>query len=247
MDCGQLFNVFLKFGFSAYDVGTDTLNGIEFLTPHTMLYSNYSESEEIPSNCDRRNDSQVECIEQDFVWGVLTLSCIQLPGVVMFICSFVALLIYPEHFRTNLCKLILLLVVPFPLIIWFQQLWSICHPSPFMEQFSAILLLGEGSLESSPQLILQNYIILTNSSRVMSTIQLLAIIGSYFTIAKTSIEMYASESGNWSEFNDIFNYEETYKDSMLEDKPFLKKLWVQLQISPAFLTSLVFKVKCFSN
>ena len=97
MDFGQIFNVFLKFGFNAYDVGTDTLNGMEFLTPHTMLYSNYSESEEIPSNCDRRNDSQVECIEQDLVWGVLTLSCIQLPGVVMFICSFVALLILKSY------------------------------------------------------------------------------------------------------------------------------------------------------
>ena len=96
-------------------------------------------------------------------------------------------------------------------------------------------MFGEGSLESAPQLILQIYIILTDKTRTPDTIQWLAIIGSYVSIAKTAIEMYASRSGK-------LDGEGTYVDSMLEEKSFLRKIWILIKISPAFLTSLLFKV-----
>ena len=55
-------------------------------------------------------------------------------------------------------------IVPFPITVLVQQVISLFVISPQMEMLSAIFLFGEGALEASPQLILQNYIILSGKS-----------------------------------------------------------------------------------
>ena len=253
MDWVRIFvTIVLGLGFNGYDVGTDVLNGKDFLAWQTKTYDN--DSHEIGENCVISNSSEVVC--QDLVWGILTLSCIQLPGVVMFITFFAAITVekirYPEYsgskkYKTNGCKLLVLLVVPFPFIIWFQHIYSLFHFNPFMEQISAILLLGEGALESSPQLILQIYIVLSHKARTVSTIQWLAIIGSFITIAKTSIQMYASESGEWATLGHFFKHELTFDDSMLKEKSDRDNLCSILKWLPGFLTNPMLKVNILSK
>ena len=119
-------------------------------------------------------------------------------AMVMSLCGAVAML--TDYFKYNddpdiICKVtkrailgvLCMMFVPYPLVVLIQQVAHLFLQNPQMEMLSAILLYGEGSLEASPQLILQNYILMSDSERGVTTIQLLAIISAYFTIAKTSI------------------------------------------------------------
>ena len=101
-------------------------------------------------------------------------------------------------------------------------------------------------MEVSPQFILQNYILMSDAERGVAAIPILAITTAFFTIAKTSLELYASESGQWTDFGDFINHKRTYGDSLMEGKSLLTKLWTMVKISPAFLLSLVFKVGSFT-
>ena len=80
----------------------------------------------------------------------------------------------------------------------------------------------------------------------MLIIQILAIVSAYFTIAKTSIEMFAAESGEWGCASHFIKHELTVDDSMLKNKTLLAKLLLLVQLSPAFLSSLVFRVGSLS-
>ena len=64
----------------------------------------------------------------------------------------------------KLFGLAVFVVVPFPITVLVQQVWSLFVISPQMEMLSAIFLFGEGALEASPQLVLQNYIILSGKT-----------------------------------------------------------------------------------
>ena len=63
----------------------------------------------------------------------------------------------------KLFGLAVFVVVPFPITVLVQQVISLFVVSPQMEMMSAIFLFGEGALEASPQLVLQNYIILSGN------------------------------------------------------------------------------------
>merc|ERR1719509_82316 len=116
---------------------------------------------------------EYECVEtfRDEVWALLTLAFIQVPGVVLFLVTSFALLltscmIVSEEYRPSYKHYLLMLaflLVPFPLVVAAQQLWTLCHPSDHMEVVSAILLFGEGALEASPSLLLSLYAILSDS------------------------------------------------------------------------------------
>ena len=75
---------------------------------------------------------------------------------------------------------------------------------------------------------------------------MLAIVSAYFTIAKTSIEMFASESGWWRNASQFIKHEETLDDSMMKNKTLFAKLLCLVQLSPTFLTSLIFRVGSLS-
>ena len=233
MDYGRIILKLLGLGLSVFDVVTGILNGINFLTPRyvtklidLMQVMRYQET------VSQQTVLKWFARKQKWFWGILTLSCIQVPGLVM--CIFLCATRYSAD-SGRLIQMALLLV-PYPLIAWVQLIWSILIDIPLSEHFSALLLLGEGALESAPQLILQNYIILTDKTRTPDNIQCLAIITSYVCIAKTTIEMYASRSA------DYLHRPTTSPDSMLEHRSFLQKIWILLKISPSFLTSLLIKV-----
>ena len=234
----------LALGLSIFDVVSDVLNGLNYFKPRNVTKLAPNTSDEIPDNCEPvTNSSEMICQETDVIWGFLTLSCIQLPGLVICIFLLATHDSSSEHGIRDRDKLksrllqVTLLLVPYPLITWFMLIRSIFIDKPLSEHFSALLVFGEGALESAPQLILQHYIILTDKTRTIDLIQIVAIITSYVCIAKTSIEMYASRTGYYGR-----NNPETLEDSMLEDRSMLQKIWISIKISPAFLTSLLFKV-----
>ena len=91
--------------------------------------------------------------------------CIQLPAIVLAVCAATALMLYkPEKNCKKLFFLAVFVIVPFPLTVLVQQVWSLFVVSAQMEMMSAIFLFGEGVLEASPQLVLQNYIILSGKT-----------------------------------------------------------------------------------
>jgi len=135
-----------------------------------------------------------------------------------------------------------LAIIPYPLVVWIFHLYCLCYgPTPQLELMSSVLLLGEGSLEAAPQLTLQLYIIMSNPAMTVTWIQYLAIISAFLSIAKTSVELYLSESGYWTNIDDFRNHKQTYNDSLLTNKTFLSKALLLVKISPAFLASLFFK------
>ena len=240
--------IILGIALSTLDVSTDGLNGHQFLQWNNITRT-FPPNITVPEYClpmDNTGTSYT-CEESDKVWGILTLSCIQLPAVVMSLCAALAILIYKGPCSFTFFGLLGLMFVPYPLVVLAHQVAHLFIMSPQMEMLSAILLYGEGSLEASPQLILQNYILMSQGdSRPVSIFQILAICTAYFTIAKTSIELYASESGRWWDISEFIGHKNTYHDSMMQSKTLCEKLSTMMKISPAFLTSLIYRVGCLS-
>ena len=86
-----------------------------------------------------------------------------------------------------------------------------------MELWSAIFLFGEGSLEASPQLMLQIFIILSDSERKVAVIQVVSIVSSIITISKTAIEAFLSESYEFTiQFiENVLEHEKSNDDSFM--------------------------------
>merc|ERR1719431_1745853 len=133
----------------------------------------------------------------------MTIGLIQLPGVVLAVCAAGAMMLYKRGGDTAadvskrmIVSALSLAIIPYPLVVWIFHLYCLCYgPTPQLELMSAVLLLGEGSLEAAPQLTLQLYIIMSNPNRTVNWIQYLAIISAFLSISKTSIELFLSESG----------------------------------------------------
>ena len=160
---------------------------------------------------------------------MLTWSLIQLPGVVF---SFLIAL-YPKK-RFYLLSLI---VVPYPLVVWSYQIFSLFKFDSKIESHSHLLLFIEGSIEAAPQIILQMFIILKSAHREISLIQIMAVMSAVLSAAKASLLQFTTglSHGNKSPV--------TLSDKpMLFDKSFIEKLKIILKIFPAFFFSLLFKV-----
>ena len=195
-----------------------------------------------------------ECVEEDPVWAIVTLTCVQLPGLVLALCLAVGVLLsrcigkrwlLDRHagYMKMLVGSLFLLITPFPLVVFGQQVTSLfmCEDDQ-MELLSAIILFGEGALEASPQLLLLLYIILLDNERDVPLIQKASIASSILAISKTAIELFVSESYFVGIPESIMNHDHTCKDSMLKGKTLFRKLWIMAQLSPAFIVSLIFKV-----
>merc|ERR1719320_397070 len=149
--------------------------------------------------------------------------------MVLAVCAAGALMVFKHEGYIGVNKKMIvcalsLAIIPYPLVVWIFHLYCLCYgPTPQLELMSSVLLLGEGSLEAAPQLTLQLYIIMSNPTMTVTWIQYLAIISAFLSIAKTSMELFLSESGLWSNINSFLNHRSTYNDSLLTNKPFLSK------------------------
>lgn len=244
----------LGIGMTCLDVAWIGLNGKQYLETKNISRQ-FDVNTSIPDACKPLNDSTTEylCQETDLKWGILTLFCIQLPSIVMSICAAAGLTVGYFKYKDNpdiaykvtkkyFLGILAFVFVPYPIVVLGHQVRHLCRRDAKMEMQSAILLFGEGALEASPQLLLQIYIILSDAEREVTTFQWLAITSAFLIIAKTSIELYASESGYWQDFQEFVKHERTFDDSMMKDKRLKAKLFIMIKISLPFLTSLMFKV-----
>ena len=235
MDFKQIIRVLIfGLGPSVFDQGSDTWNGIQYLTPYTVAFDAGNETvEDIPQNCHQSDNETLSC--SDIWWGVLTLSFIQLPGVCTALFFAFQTLFVDKKYK-DLWWSLILLFCPYPLIVWFFHFGSLIKkPDASDESMIAGFVNLEATFESSPQLILQIYIILIDPSRAISLTQKLAIVSAAVTIAKAAIEDFASGDNE--------------EDSMLFEKSFCEKILINVKLSPAFLVSFAFKVKssCETN
>ena len=257
----------LGLGSNIFDVYSDVGTGlrhleVKYVTRTIQILPNST----IPENCfplDKNSSltdlvttsitstaQGVICEEQDIIWAATTFSLIHLPGVVLYLCLVAAMLqnIRRGNFskywdKKSLAAAHLFLFVPYPILVFIQQIISIFILTDQMEVISAIFLFGEGSLEASPQVLLLMFIILGDHERDVTWVEYASIVSSIFTIAKTSIEMFASESYRYVTKNKIIHHKGNCNDSLLHEKESIwGKLWLMCQISPAFITSLVFRV-----
>ena len=191
------------------------------------------------------------CLEEDTVWAAITFGCIQMPAIVLALCAAVGTVFvrcsYPPSFyaghKKALLGSLLLLIIPFPLLVFVQQVASLFIQTDQMELLSAVFLFGEGALEASPQLLLLLYIIGSDAEREIPWIQKASIVSSLLTISKTSIEMFVTESfGPDTSPSFVLDHSKTFNDSILKGKSLGRKLFIMVQLSPAFILSLAFKV-----
>lgn len=260
----------LGLGSNGFDVYSDIGTGLSHLQMKNVNRT-FQINETIPDNCfnfnettfsnvtscfngncettdSHTNNSQIICHESDPIWAAITFGFIQLPSLVIFICLSVGLLCMNCSVKPLQCKncfmaipLLLILVIPFPLLVFLQQIVSIFDQSEQMQFYSSACLFGEGGLEASPQLLLLLYIIMVDpdTEREIPWIQRASIVSSVITITKTSIELFCGQSYMSPNMSDK---EWSYNDSLLKENNLLRKLWIMVKISPAFVTSLVYKV-----
>ena len=172
--------IVLGLGTNSFDVFSDVGNGLYHYHPKnvtrymgnvTMVTENLTQvlgnftmvgdnSTSVPDNCFPHDDFNVtgmfDCEEQDIKWAMITFACIQLPAVVLALCGALGALWegcihgfgYGEP--KMLLGSFLILLVPFPLLVFSQQVASLCIRNAQMEFLSSVFLFGEGSLVASP-------------------------------------------------------------------------------------------------
>ena len=250
--------IILGLGSNTFDVYSDLGSGIyhqqsKNVTRTFLVNETVQESCFIMPNNNTGEGQQYLCLEEDTIWAAITFGCIQLPAVVLALCGAVAAMLirciftdqaeYHAGYKTLVAGSLLLLIIPFPLLVFTQQVASLFIQTDQMELLSATFLFGEGALEASPQLLLLLYIIVSDAEREIPWIQKASIISSLLTISKTAIELFVSESFNCGATpSSILNHKGTCDDSMLKGKTLGGKLLVMAQLSPAFILSLAFKV-----
>ena len=240
----------LGLGANVADVYTDVETGFYHLGPKNVTRS-FGPTDIVPWNCHIVDGTSKVylCEETDPIWAAVTFFCIQLPAVVLAICAalgafFIRFTEDEEYYRGYwkiLLAAFLLLIIPFPVVVFVQQIASLFIRSDQMTFLSAIFLFGEGSLEAAPQLLLLLYAIL--SGRQPKVLQFVSIVSSIFAISKTSIELFLGESYDGRTTPEaVRNHTDSLNDSITKGKNLKETLLLWIKFSPAFLTSLIFKV-----
>jgi len=240
----------LGLGANVADVYTDVETGLYYLGPKNVTRS-FGETEIIPANCfiDGTREDYYLCEETDPIWAAIAFSCIQLPAIVLALCAalgaFFIRLTEDEEYYRGYWKILLaaffLLIIPFPVVVFAQQIASLFIRSDQMTFLSAVFLFGEGSLEAAPQLLLLLYAIL--SGRQPKVLQWVSIVSSIFAISKTSIELFLGESYDGRTTPEaVRKHTDSLNDSITKGKKLKETLLLWFKFSPAFLTSLIFKV-----
>ena len=171
IDIGHaLKTILLRLGSNIFDVSSDVWNGLYHYYPKNVTRYLGNGSGRLPANCTlspEHNASEMmfTCAEEDTVFAALTFTFIQMPAIILAIFTVLGSLAKGcrEGFGSDQAKkflsVVLLLLVPFPLLIFVQQVASIFIRTDQMEYWSILFLFGEGSLEAPPQLLLMMYII----------------------------------------------------------------------------------------
>ena len=261
VDIGHVADVIvLRLGSMVFDVVSDVGNGIyqynpKNVTRHMPLFGNFTSPENcvpIPSpDNDNTTSGMFSCQEEDFGLAALTFFFIQFPSILLAIFMLLQILgkCCKEGFRLDQIKELLLTLLiallPCPILMFGQQVTSIFSTSAHMEWLSTLFLFGEGSLEAPPQLILMMYIIFSDHERKVATIQWVSVVSSVATISKTAIKLYLGDQFNSKDGN-VFDKEafdrDSPRDSMMRGRSLLQRIKMTVQFSPAFLTSLIFKI-----
>ena len=92
--------------------------------------------------------------------------------------------------RVVMGLLLTLLILPFPLVFFIQQILALFIVNEHMSVLTTLLLFGEGALGASPQLLMLVYILMSDAEREVAIIQKVTIASSVLTIAKTSVELF---------------------------------------------------------
>ena len=183
------------------------------------------------------------------MWAALTFAAIQMPSI--WFALYIALPTldaarqhgFCDNKKTQLVISLLFLFTPFPIVVIAHHVSSLFIVNPQIENFGALLLTAEGTVEAASQIILQIYIILSDSEKEVSVIQIMCIVSSVFTISRTVIDGFLRESfDSLQTYQTFLKNEKVNDDSMLKDRSLFQKLKLMVQFSPAFLTSFVFKV-----
>ena len=146
--------IILGLGSNTFDVYSDLGSGIYHLQAKNVTRT-YSANETVPESCfilPNNNTGaveQYECLEEDIVWASITFGCIQLPALVLALCGAVAAMLircivtndqvdYHAGYKKLVAGSLLLLFIPFPLLVFTQQVASLFIQTDQMELLSAV-------------------------------------------------------------------------------------------------------------
>ena len=243
--------LFLGLGTNVFDVYSDVGTGIYYTETKTVIRG-IEVNSTVPENCvAHANTSSMECQETDPLWAAITLVGIQFPGLLIGSGAAAGALFFrltkDEKYYAGYKKVLLggffLMIIPFPLVVFAQQVASMFIRSDQMSFLSIVLLFAECSLEASCQLLLLLYILLSDAERDIDDIQKLSILSSIFVISKTSVELFLGESFDGRTTpTAVRKHTESLNDSMTKGKPLSEVLLLMIKFLPAFVTSFVFKV-----
>ena len=231
--------IILGLGSNTFDVYSDVGSGIYHMQAKNVTRT-FLGNETVPDNCIALLLEHTTlptsttvipthiCLEEDTVWAAITFGCIQMPALVLALCAAVGAVFVrcnnskmPDNYagyKKALLGSLFLLFIPFPLLVFLQQVASLLIQTDQMELLSAIFLFGEGALEASPQLLLLLYIIGSDAEREIPWIQKASIVSSLLIISKTSIAMFLSESfDRFTNPSQVVDHA-TYNDSILKGK-----------------------------
>ena len=141
MGCGSSIDIghvaktiVLGLGSNGFDVFSDVGNGLYHYYPKNVTRY-LGNSTAVPDYCfpsvESNGTGMFDCEEEDTNWAMITFACIQLPAVVLAVCAALAALAMGcrSNFDAGERKMILgsflLLLVPFPILVFIQQVASL--------------------------------------------------------------------------------------------------------------------------
>ena len=232
MEISDIFNIFKRFFFqflpSAVNMGTDTYSAATYFTGTNYTKYTATENDSRVTNCTQisythqANTTQYKwrCMEEDPIWGVVTLLLMFVPGF-FFSAIFWRERLFHSMFSdwsklsgrkyglkySGRLLLITVLTVTFPLqLIVFKLADLIIYDlEPFeffgrmwdFEELALSVTFVEGWLESTGQLSLQLFIVLS-SDRQPSIVQWVTLVTSFIMIAKVSISAFLENADDMS-------------------------------------------------
>ena len=145
VDLGHAAKVIvLRLGSMVFDVISDVGNGVYQYNPKTVtrnltLFGNFTAPENCVPDNDNNTSGMFNCQEEDIEWAALTFLFIQFPALVLAIFMVLTILAkcFKEGFRVDQVKelllVLLIILLPFPILIFGQQVTSIFSTSAHME------------------------------------------------------------------------------------------------------------------
>ena len=147
MGCGSSIDIghvvktiVLGLGTNAFDVFSDVGNGLYHYHPKNVTRYLDNTTAVVPDYCLESNATGMfDCLEEDTKWATITFACIQLPAVVLAACVALAAFAWgcKEGFGAGEMKMILgsflVLLVPFPILVFIQQVASLFIRTAQME------------------------------------------------------------------------------------------------------------------